>query len=152
MKRLWSLFRSPRKFFEQGGRDEMRAELERRLEPDIRRWMEERAAAWEAATNRPGAPRPAAAAERLADEIGAFIASSEAALPAPRGRMNCRPCWNGSKRCGWKKGILSRFKPIFARSSNRRPERAPVFPVCGNWKSNARETKHTPYSGTISED
>jgi GTPase Era involved in 16S rRNA processing len=80
MKRLWSLFKSPRKFFEQGGRDEMRAELERRLEPDIRRWMEERAAAWEAAYASAWRAAAEAAAERLAGEIGAFIGSSEAAL------------------------------------------------------------------------
>lgn len=80
LKRLWSLFRSPRKFFEQGGRDEMRSELEQRLEPNIRRWMEERAAAWDEAYESAWRAAAAAAAERLAEEIGAFVSGSEAAL------------------------------------------------------------------------
>jgi len=80
VKRLWSLFRSPRKFFEQGGRDEMRAELERKLEPDIRGWMERRAAAWDEAYASAWREAAAAAAERLASEIEAFVAGAEAAL------------------------------------------------------------------------
>ena len=80
MKRLWSLFRNPRKFFEQGGRDEMRTELERTLEPEIRRWMEERAAAWEASYASAWREAAAAVASRLAEEIEAFVAGSEAAL------------------------------------------------------------------------
>ena len=79
-KRLWSLFRSPRKFFEQGGREELRAELERRLEPEIRRWMEERADAWAGAYEAAWRAAVAAAAEHLAQELGAFAAGSEAAL------------------------------------------------------------------------
>jgi GTPase Era involved in 16S rRNA processing len=79
-KRLWSLFKSPRKFFEQGGRDAMRAELERVLEPDIRRWMEERVAAWDSAYESAWRAAANAAAERLADEIGAFVAGAEAQL------------------------------------------------------------------------
>jgi len=80
VKRLWSLFRSPRKFFEQGGRDEMRAELERKLEPAIRGWMEERAVAWDAAYETAWREAAAAAARRLVSEIEAFVAGAEAAL------------------------------------------------------------------------
>lgn len=79
-KRLWPLFRSPRKFFEQGGREAMRAELERLLEPDIRHWMEELARSWDDAYAAAWRAAAEAAAGRLAEEIDAFIRSTEAAF------------------------------------------------------------------------
>ncbi|SDR77712.1 Dynamin family protein [Paenibacillaceae bacterium GAS479] len=45
-KRLYSLFRNPRSFFEGDGKKKLREELEQLLAPDIRRWMEEASAAW----------------------------------------------------------------------------------------------------------
>ncbi|MCM3749042.1 dynamin family protein, partial [Paenibacillus pasadenensis] len=45
-KRLYSLFRNPRSFFEGDGKKKLREELEQQLAPDIRRWMDAAAADW----------------------------------------------------------------------------------------------------------
>ncbi|WP_328805285.1 dynamin family protein [Paenibacillus albicereus] len=45
-KRLQSLFRSPRSFFEGEGKKALREELEETISPEIRHWMEDAAAQW----------------------------------------------------------------------------------------------------------
>src|SRR5690606_22470077 len=81
-KWLWGRFRSPRHFFEQGGRDLLRTELAERLEPGMQQWMEARIEAWSTFYRSAWSSRLAASAERLAEEVRSYAAGAEASLGA----------------------------------------------------------------------